>query len=182
MNHQSTVAEAGTSPLILQEIQPNLKPFPNTASVSESTSTQAPWQSQATGRTKHSVTETDTIDWLHKTDAHFFVLNWQALLRQNLLYSFFSLHAFPFFKNYACWLFCSMQSVFLQVLFPLNNDNWNSVSTHENWIRIKIFWINCDIRTQYLLVFFFRKKALKGNKLLVVSCDPFFESLIYFHI
>ncbi len=99
-----TVAEAGTSPLILQEIQPNLKPFPNTASVSESTSTQAPWQSQATGRTKHSVTETD-IKQFHKTDAHFFVLNWQALLRQNLLYSFFSLHAFPFFFYYACWLF-----------------------------------------------------------------------------
>ena len=40
--NQSTVAEPSTSLLRLQEMQPSLKPFPATASVSESTSAHAP--------------------------------------------------------------------------------------------------------------------------------------------
>lgn len=43
LKYQSTVAEASTSGLILQEMHPSLNPLPATASVSESTSAQAPW-------------------------------------------------------------------------------------------------------------------------------------------
>lgn len=48
LKYQLTEAAASTSPLILQEMQPNLKPLLATASVSESTSTQAPWHRDAT--------------------------------------------------------------------------------------------------------------------------------------
>lgn len=47
LKYQLTTALAGTSPLILQEMQPSLNFLLTTASVSESTSTQAPWHRDA---------------------------------------------------------------------------------------------------------------------------------------
>ena len=50
LKYHSTVAAPSTSLLLLQEMQPSLNPLPATASVSESTSAQAPWHWYTVGK------------------------------------------------------------------------------------------------------------------------------------